>query len=434
LKQVLRLLAKSFVVYRNDKVAVLLTFIVPLILMTIFGSIFGRPNAGPQGMRLALLNESGSPLAAAIERTLDTTKAFRVLKTWSDESGKEVRFDTATIQDYVRHGQAVAALVLPSDLFTDTSIGMRVKLYYDPKNEMEIQTSQGLLRQIIYRQLPNIVIQSGQRMAVRSLGKALGDGFTGSVASLVTKYFKVDSAEAFTPPLLDAGPGSDSTGPARVFNNLVNIDSRQLVGAELKNPGATRSVGGWAMTFLLFTLTAAAGSLFDEKQSGVLLRLLTSPVSRLHILWSKYLFNLLLGIAQLLFLFFAGWILFDIDIFSNFLNLLIIVVAAAAAATAFGMLLAAFSRTRQQAQGLGTLFILTMSSIGGAWFPTSFMPEAIQFMSKLTIVYWSMDGIMEVLWRNSGFTSLLPHLGVLLGISALVSAVSIVRFKKGDLF
>jgi ABC-2 type transport system permease protein len=62
------------------------------------------------------------------------------------------------------------------------------------------------------------------------------------------------------------------------------------------------------------------------------------------------------------------------------------------------------------------------------------MPEAIQFMSKLTIVYWSMDGIMEVLWRNSGFTSLLPHLGVLLGISALVSAVSIVRFKKGDLF
>jgi ABC-2 type transport system permease protein len=188
------------------------------------------------------------------------------------------------------------------------------------------------------------------------------------------------------------------------------------------------------MTFLLFTLTASSSSLFDDRKSGVMLRLLTSPVSRVHILWSKYLFNMSLGVIQLLFMFVAGWLLFDVDIFSNIFNLLLVIIAASMACTSFGMLLAAFSQTRQQAQGLGTFFILTMSAVGGAWFPTSFMPPAIQFFSKLTIVYWSMDGFLEVLWRDVGLFSILPNLGILFGVSAVVSIISVRQFRRGDIF
>jgi ABC-2 type transport system permease protein len=141
-----------------------------------------------------------------------------------------------------------------------------------------------------------------------------------------------------------------------------------------------------------------------------------------------------LGVIQLLFMFVAGWLLFDVDIFSNIFNLLLVIIAASMACTSFGMLLAAFSQTRQQAQGLGTFFILTMSAVGGAWFPTSFMPPAIQFFSKLTIVYWSMDGFLEVLWRDVGLFSILPNLGILFGVSAVVSIISVRQFRRGDIF
>ena len=218
------------------------------------------------------------------------------------------------------------------------------------------------------------------------------------------------------------------------MDKIIRIEEQQLVGQDLKNPWATRSVGGWAMTFLLFTLTASSSSLFDDRKSGVMLRLLTSPVSRVHILWSKYLFNMSLGVIQLLFMFVAGWLLFDVDIFSNIFNLLLVIIAASMACTSFGMLLAAFSQTRQQAQGLGTFFILTMSAVGGAWFPTSFMPPTIQFFSKLTIVYWSMDGFLEVLWRDVGLFSILPNLGILFGVSAVVSIISVRQFRRGDIF
>ncbi len=415
---------------------VALTFLVPLALMSIFGSIFGGSGASPQGIRLAVLNQSTSAVARQIESTLDTSKAFQVIKSYKDDNGNQVIFDSVSIKEYVRAGGASAALILPQDAYSDTSLGLNLKFYFDPKNEIEMQTTRGLIKQIVFSQFPSIIAQSGFRQAERFLGKKSGEGFKHGIASTINKYFKVDTNAILHPDIAKLqNTGSDSTG--RSFNfmdKIVRIEEQQLVGQDLKNPWATRSVGGWAMTFLLFTLTASSSSLFDDRKSGVMLRLLTSPVSRVHILWSKYLFNMSLGIIQLMFMFIAGWLLFDVDIFANLFNLLLIIIAAAMACTSFGMLLAAFSQTRQQAQGLGTFFILTMSAVGGAWFPTSFMPPTIQFFSKLTIVYWSMDGFLEVLWRGSGLLSILPNLGILLGVSAVVSIISVRQFRRGDIF
>jgi ABC-2 type transport system permease protein len=417
-------------------VGVALTFLVPLALMTIFGSIFGGSSASPQGIRLAVLNQSPSEVAKRIESTLDTSKAFQIIKSYKDDSGKQVVFDSVSIKEYVRAGNAAAALILPPDAYSDTSLGLNLKFYFDPKNDIEIQTTKGLIKQIVFTQFPSIIAQSGFKQAERFLGTKSGEGFRRGIASTVSKYFKVDTSAILHPDFAkNHSMGSDSTGKSFNFmDKIIRIEEQQLVGQDLKNPWATRSVGGWAMTFLLFTLTASSSSLFDDRKSGVMLRLLTSPVSRVHILWSKYLFNMSLGVIQLLFMFVAGWLLFDVDIFSNIFNLLLVIIAASMACTSFGMLLAAFSQTRQQAQGLGTFFILTMSAVGGAWFPTSFMPPAIQFFSKLTIVYWSMDGFLEVLWRDVGLFSILPNLGILFGVSAVVSIISVRQFRRGDIF
>lgn len=150
---------------------------------------------------------------------------------------------------------------------------------------------------------------------------------------------------------------------------MIKIESEQLAGALVTTAATTRVVGGWAMMFLLFSLSGMATSLFAEKKAGIFLRLLASPVRRSHLLWSKYVFGIALGLVQLVVLFFAGRAMFGIDVVSNFGNLVVICLAAAMACTAFGMLLAAITRTSSSAQGLATLLILTMSSIGGAWFP-----------------------------------------------------------------
>ena len=436
MKQVLRLLQSSYRIFWNDKVSVALTFIVPIILMSIFGAVFGGAQSGPTGIRLAILNQSASPIAKSIESSLDTIKAFRMIRSYETEDKRTVIFDTSTIQEYVRAGKAVAALVLPPDAYADTSVGLYVKFYYDPKNDMEIQTVRGLVQQVVFSQFPTVMTQSAMRQTERYLGVSSGSAFNRQIASLLHRYFKVDTNLFLHPQFSKVRQsGRDSSnGGQKYMNNMIRIENTQLTGNEVKNSWATRSVGGWGIMFLMFTLNATSSSLFDERRSGVLMRLLTSPVSRTHILWNKYLFNLSLGIIQLMFMFLFGWMMFRIDIFSNFFNLMLVIIAASVACTALGMIIAAFSQTRQQANGLGTLLILSMSAIGGAWFPTSFMPSTIQFFSKLTVVYWSMEGFMEVLWRGVGFVAILPHLAVLFGIGFLLNVVSVRQFKRGHIF
>jgi ABC-2 type transport system permease protein len=428
--------------FMADRVAVLLTFIVPIIMIGLFGAIFGGNHAETAGIRLAFLNQSTSSVAKRLESILDTTRTFRLVRSAKNEKGVDVPFDTLSIQEYVKRGSAPAALVIPVDAYTDTSLGFRIRFYYDPRNEIEMQIVQGMLQKTIMEQTPQVFLQSMRRQADRALGKDSGRSFNTSIEHTVRRYFpearfNFDSIfEAANRSVSDSGKGADSSSAKaqrNVFSQMIDFRSHQLVGAKVANPNATRSVGGWAMMFLLFTLSAFANVLIDERRNAVFMRILAAPYSRADILGSRYLFGTILGVVQLAVLFLTGRLLFGIDITSNGGNLLLVMVLSAAAATGFGMLIAAFAKTPSQAGALAMMLILSMSAMGGAWFPTSLMPSWIQAIGKFTLVYWSIEGFMAVLWRGSGFVEILPVLGVLCLITSLVMGVSLWKFSRAQI-
>ena len=73
----------------------------------------------------------------------------------------------------------------------------------------------------------------------------------------------------------------------------------------------------------------------------------------------------------------------------------------------------------------------------GLFFRPATGPEGARLdssLSRLTLVYWSMEGFDQVLWANASFAELLPTLGILAAITALVMSVAVWRFNKGRLF
>jgi ABC-2 type transport system permease protein len=299
-----------------------------------------------------------------------------------------------------------------------------------------MQLVQGMLQKTVMEQIPLLFNKSMQQQTNKYLGVNKAKFFNKEIATVISKYFDVDTSVILHTDLNDTLStfGDTSANASKFFSNILQLQKEQLVGKEITNPWAARSVGGWAIMFLLFAVSGTAASLFDEKKSGVVLRILASPVSRVHILWSKYIFNISLGIFQLFILFVTGSILFKIDIFTNTFNLLLVILAGSAACTSFGMLLAAFSRTQAQANGWGTFLILAMSAIGGAWFPTFLMPAILQTLAKGTFVYWAIDGFLNVLWRNCTTLEIIPNIGILIGMASLLTAISILQFKKGHVF
>lgn len=447
MKTIFTLVGKDLLLFSKDRTAVALTFIIPTVLIYIFGQVFGvnRTSSGPTGIPLAVVNLSGAAEIEALVNALKKEPTFRVIETapGPTRDAPRVPLTEALVREGIKANRYRFALVFPTDAVSDAEFGLRLKFLYDPRYEIETQTVTGLLQKTIFTEAPSLLFQSLQKRATAFIGAENAGKFYDRMATTIGESFGQDPKQVraameqgrfFAALGAPGGGGQGGGGGAGFIDQLVRFEEEQLTGAQVKNQMATRSVGGWAMMFLMFSVSASAASLFDEKKSGLFLRLLSGPVSRADVLWSKFIFCIGLGLVQLVTLFFAGRLMFGIDVLGNFASLLVACLSAAVACTSFGMLIASVARTPAAANGLATFLILTMSAMGGAWFPLSLMPEFMQTLGKFTLVYWAMEGFTAALWAGASLREMLPWCGVQLAIAGAILSVSLWRFRRGEIF
>jgi ABC-2 type transport system permease protein len=445
MRTILVLVRKDFANFFRNKAAVSLTFLVPFALIWVFGWVFGvnRTDTGPSGIPLAVVNASADPGAVKLVDALQAEKAFKVVTTTTDAAGAERTLREEDLEPLMRANRFRFAVVIPADLVGEAEFGLHLKIYNNPRNEIETQMVNGILQKTIFANVPQLLGQSLLARGRGLIGAERQDAFNRAIADNVARSFGGNADDILKGiERGDFGFGEQTaatgaTGGAAVgslMEQVIRIESVQVAGQDVKSPAATRIVGGWAVQFLLFSLSAAATALFYERDYGIFHRILAGPVGRSQILWSKFTYGVCIGLLQLIVLFIGGRFLYGIDVENHFGMLLLVCAFAAAACTAFGMLIASVSSSPEAASGLATFLILLMCAVGGAWFPVAFMPEFMQQASQLTLVYWAMEGFAQVLWADATLAELAPTLGILGGITAVVMAVAVWRFNRGNIF
>ncbi|HVU35853.1 MAG TPA: ABC transporter permease [Opitutaceae bacterium] len=477
MSQILILLRKSLLNFSRARAAIAITFIVPIALIYLFGHVFGLfgNNPGPEHIKVAVVNESPEPAARELMRALKAEKTFDIVTEARNANGTVRPLTEADVRQALYDNNYRYALILPSDMYRDGRFGVRIKFLTNPRNEIEAQTVNGVLQKTIFSNVPQLLGQSLQRSARNYLGDERYARFNQTMADTIANTFggdpavirermeagnffgaattgRQDEAPAVAGGLrrLDvakpAGTADGTTQPAAtapasndadrkdLFSRIVNIQTEQVAGKQTKNPMAARTVGGYAIMFLLFAVSGSATSIFEERDAGVYQRLLSSPVRPSHVLWARFLFGIVLGLVQIGVLLLAGQVFFGLQIFQHAAALFAIMLTGAAACSAFGMLIAAFAPSAAAANGIATFVVLSMSAVGGAWFPTSFMPGYIQTFSKMTLVYWAVEGLTDVLWAGRSLLEVLPKAGILAGIAFVVMLVSVWRFNRSKFF
>ena len=112
MRTVLVLVGNEFRRFAADKVAISLTFIVPLVLIYIFGNVFGvnSEDRGPKGIPLAVVNQTDAPAPAAIISALQKEPAFKVITSHKDANGVErVLTEARSARDDARRRHSLCA-------------------------------------------------------------------------------------------------------------------------------------------------------------------------------------------------------------------------------------------------------------------------------------------------------------------------------------
>jgi ABC-2 type transport system permease protein len=457
---------------KRDRVALGLTFVLPVIFFSIFALIFGGmasglgsgDGSGPTAINVIVVDEDGTDVSRRFTKAIDDQEALAVFTAprATERDPAPATYTRESARQAVRSGRFPAAIILPAGFgegFGNFATGGKdVEVIHDAANPIASNSVAGLLQAAAMMAAPDILMESGleqlelaggfltdeQRRIIDRVKPAM----RGEVPweSLDDDDDVPDNATAPAPEQAPA-PAADRNA---AFAGLVNVtltDAREGAAASGTNTDEPRRpsiiayyAAAIGVMFLLFSMAGASGSMLEDEERGTLERLLGSRLTMRSMLLGHWVFFSLVGVAQLIVMFLWGELVFGIGLFTikRSAGFLLMALFTSGAAAAFGMFLATGCRSRAQLGGISTIVILIMSALGGSMVPRMIAPF-IDKTSRFTFNGWALDGFQKIFWNDNPAHSLLesvlfiaPQLGVMTAMALAMLLIARVLARRWE--
>jgi len=417
----IKLALKDLKLFFKDRRSMVLTFAIPIALITLFAFAFGGVGKSNEESKITmqLSDLDQTPDSKSAINLLDSLKNVQIIPTPLEKA-----------QEQIKKGNESCVLIIHKGFSDSLASGkdLPLELQYDEANEVEV----GLLQQSLIPTVATLPFNIGNPKAV--MGNRFDQMVKNSTDSLKESIHERSDGlfDALSMGIAQNNSGGDAA--SAFFGADVKM-TKLVVSKDDNDLGLVQAVAGTAVMMLLFSVVGIGMSILEEKQEGTLKRLLYTPVPPIQILFSKMLSANIISIFQLVVMFLFASIVFGLDIYSHLTGLAITIIATAFACSAFGVFLASFAKSRQQVQGLSTLIILVMSAIGGSMMPLFFMPVFMQKIAVLSVNYWSIQSFYDLFWRNLPILggTYLFRISMLILIGVVLNAIAVVMFKKNIL-
>jgi ABC-2 type transport system permease protein len=424
----LALVRKDLKLFFNDRRAVIVSMLVPIVLASFFGYLFGGQggNAETSKVPVLVIDQDGSNISRGLITQLGSDKNLDV-KPSTLEAAREA----------VRKGKATAAIVIPKDFGRDAGHALftsatkpELGVLYDPSHNVELGMVKGILSGAVMQAVSKEMFtgQSGREMVNESLAqldnnpkmpaenrKALRDLLGG------VKEFNEQQDREGAPE-----QGELSGGLSMPYQTR---EQAITSGQNVEYNGYAHSFGGMGIQFILFMGLDVGIALLMLRQSGLWQRLRAAPLSRTMLLGSRAVSASLIAGFLLLVLFGFARVVFGVHIRGSFAGFLGVCAAFSLMTAAFGLMVAALGETVEATRGYSIMATLIMVMLGGAWVPTFIFPKWLQKLTVIIPTRWAMDGLDGMTWRGLGFSSALAPIAVLLLFTLLFGVVAVMRFR-----
>lgn len=380
----------------RDRGALLMSFFLPAVFFVIMAEIFTTTSGESLQLNVVVKDELDDEVSG---RLLSALQATPTLTLTSDPD-----LDRDAVRALVKSGAYDIGLIVRADGEPLDSAGgfgaAPLLIVSDPARGVAIPMLAGQIRRAYFSALPDV-----------AMGNVIGE--------LENQFLTLTEAqhEAVAEGLLEMR--SEAEAGREVgwsFEDLLEQES--VAGGESVNLVAY-SAGAVAFLFLLFASVHGAVSLLEEREAGILDRVLAGPGGISIMVNGKLIYLVVQGIVQVGVIFMAAWLIYDVDVPANLIEWLVVTLAASLAAAGLAMLLATACSTRRQAQTVANTVILVISALGGSMVPRFFMPEALRDLGWLTPNTWALEAYSGIFWRQEPLTHLALPIGLLAGIGVL---------------
>lgn len=415
IRYVLSVAAKEIQLLLRDRGALALNLLLPLFLGAMMGGMNAMSAAAEEAAILfdvALVNEDTGPFGSEVVAAISSIDVLAV----------EHYGTAAEAEDRVAKGDAAAAIVIPArftaqiDAYTPTAIDVIV----DPGDPERASIITGIMNQVV----SEVTIWGEVQYGIRALlsGSGVLEGAT---------------AEQ------QRGIAAQTLGA--IMTTLNEVRRTPLLTVATEDLAGVQTEGGWeaffallfpgfAVMFAFFSLTWSSAALLVERETGTLRRLLASPLPRWAIVAGKSLAFGLLCCTQTVLMLGVGSLFFDMPLGRAPLALVILTLIVALTSTAMGLLVAALSKSSEQASNIGVLLGFLLGILGGCISIFSKLPLVrsegfLGVIANLTPQGHAVDAYYRLMAESGTFLDILPRMGVLLAMTILFYGVAAWRLR-----
>jgi ABC-2 type transport system permease protein len=276
-------------------------------------------------------------------------------------------------------------------------------------------------------------LEAGDRGYVIVIPPGWAPSAPGSESGLVAYASNADPAQAqvgqgllqqavgqalFAPAGGGTGGGSGFAAPLQ----FESVESRDLGYIDFLVPGIV------GMTIMQLGLFGVAFGFVQLKRTGALRRLFATPTSPAYFLSAQVLSRLIIGIVQVAILFGVG-IWFGLQMFGDYLSLLVVVLIGSAIFLAVGFAIAGWAKNEDQAAPVANLVSLPMMFLSGVFFPRDAMPDFLAAVTQFMPLTYVNEALRAIVNEGAGLLSLGPQL-LGMGVWVIITFVlAVVMFR-----
>ncbi|MES2153321.1 MAG: ABC transporter permease [Pseudomonadota bacterium] len=421
------LIRKDLILFLSDRRALLVNLLLPILIATFFGYLFGGSGQARTGrIEVALVLADSSAVGQRIGAGLRAEASLALTVMTLEQA-----------QDAVRKGKQKAAIVIPAGFGEAAGAALfgagakpEIEVLYDPSQQAVLAMVKGMLTQQVMQVVSAEMFgaSAGQRLTDQSLAaleaRAASDPDSAALRDLLVTLKRYQARPAAQP-----GAGAAPAGLAMPFVTR-DAQVRSATDAAAKGyNGYAHAFAGMGVQFILFMGVNMGIEILLARRSGIWSRLLAAPLTMRTVLLARAVSAALIAFGLMLVIFMASVLLFEVQI-ANPAGFLGVVACFALLTASFGLLIAALGKTPEAARGIATFATLIMVMLGGAWVPSFMFPQWVQSVTLAVPTRWAIDGLDAMTWRALGLEAAWPPMLVMLGFTAVFGTLALWKFTR----
>ena len=378
---------KDLLEFSRNRILLVMLFVFPLFLMSMFGYIFPSSNS-IEDIPISIVNEDringthgneSLEFIEDLERMNDEEDYFILRESESESSSK----------DRITNGELYGSIIIGKNFTSDLRSGKQgdITVLYD-QSKPQISTQ-------INSILNSVINRMGTKKAVSTINE--------------TEKVDMNTSQAMVTPYKVESKGTVPGDPS-YFQFL--------------------APGMMMMVVMFSVMLGLPRAISHEKEAGTFDGILAAPTSRFSIIFGKTIAQSVRGMVQGGVVLLLAIILFGVVIHGSPFLVILLLLLGIYSFIGIGIAITAAAKDEETAQTFMLVLQFPMMFLSGIFFPLEQMPKILQYLSKVLPLTYGAQAMRKIIILGGGIGDVTLEILIMATFGTVMLLIAIPLFKR----